>query len=155
MKLNRDCKYWANTAGASRFILSLLSLLFCLRLQAHDLIIRNGRIIDGTGNPAFFADIAVDQGRISVVGRVTNEAMTVIDVSGLVVTPGFIDVHTHAEEVVDLPLAENFVRMGVTTVMLGNCGDSVLDVRTFLRRVAETNVSVNVATLVGHGTIRD
>jgi N-acyl-D-amino-acid deacylase len=155
MKLQSGSNYRANIARASHLMLSLLSLSFCLRLQAHDLVVRNGRIIDGTGNPAFFADIAIDQGRISVVGRVTNEATTVIDAGGLVITPGFIDVHTHAEEIVDLPLAENFVRMGVTTVMLGNCGDSVLDVRTFLRRVAETNVSVNVATLVGHGAVRD
>ena len=112
-------------------------------------------MIDGTGNPAFFADVAIDKGRIVAVGKITNDAPEVIDATGLVITPGFIDVHTHAEEITDLPLAENFVRMGVTTLMLGNCGSSVRNVKEFLDRVEATNVSVNVATLIGHGDIRE
>ena len=69
-------------------------------------------------------------------------------------TPGFIDVHTHAEELDELPEAGNFARMGVTTVVLGNCGSSTLDVASFFRRLERTNISVNVATLIGHGSIR-
>src|SRR5206468_2083335 len=100
------------------------------------------------------ADVGITNGRIAAIGRLTNDAAKTIDASGLVVAPGFIDVHTHAEDIVDLPLAENFVRMGVTTLMLGNCGGSTLDVKRFLERVEATNVSVNVATLIGHGTVR-
>jgi N-acyl-D-amino-acid deacylase len=120
----------------------------------YDLVIRHGRIVDGTGNPGFFADLAVNGGRIVAVGRVQGEANIEIDATGLVVAPGFIDVHTHAEEIDESPLAENFVRMGVTTLVLGNCGSSALNVGRYFKRLEATNVSPNIATLVGHGTVR-
>ena len=119
-----------------------------------DTVIRHGRVIDGTGNPAFFADVAIRDGRIAAVGKITNEARVEIEARGLIVAPGFIDVHTHAEEIDELPLAENFLRMGVTTLVLGNCGTSTLEVGAFFRRLEATNVSPNVATLVGHGSVR-
>jgi|YelNatPaOPRAMG01_1025707.scaffolds.fasta_scaffold09254_2 N-acyl-D-amino-acid deacylase len=119
-----------------------------------DLVIRHGRVVDGTGNPAFHADVAVRRGRIAALGRVPGSGAIEIDAQGLVVAPGFIDVHTHAENVLELPLAENFVRMGVTTVVAGNCGSSEPDIGRFLRAVDQTKVSLNVATLVGHGTVR-
>jgi len=122
--------------------------------QDCDLIIRNGRIIDGTGNPAFFADVAVKDGRITRIGRIEDKAATEIDAAGLIVAPGFIDVHTHAEDVLDVPLAENFLRMGVTTIVLGNCGGSELNVRQFFDKLESSPVSINVATLIGHGTVR-
>jgi N-acyl-D-amino-acid deacylase len=121
----------------------------------YDLIIRHGRIVDGTGNPAFFADVAVKEGRIASIGRISGDAKTEVEAKGLVVAPGFIDVHTHADEVAELPRAENFVRMGVTTIVAGNCGGSTLEVAKFFRNVEETNVAVNVATLVGHNTVRE
>jgi N-acyl-D-amino-acid deacylase len=142
-------------SAGSVLMLGAAMLVACTRLGAYDLVIRNGRVIDGTGNPAFFADVGIENGRIAAVGRITNEASQTIDATGLVITPGFIDVHTHAEEIVQLPSAENFVRMGVTTLMLGNCGSSVSDVKQFLARVEATNVAVNVATLIGHGTVRN
>jgi N-acyl-D-amino-acid deacylase len=138
-----------------RFLLLFLLTLSVASAQALDLIIRNGRLIDGTGNPAFFADVGIENGRIVTVGKITNEANTTIDASGLVVTPGFIDVHTHAEDILDRPNAENFVRMGVTTLMLGNCGDSVTNIERFLKRVEAISVSPNIATLIGHGSIRE
>ncbi len=134
-----------------------LCLLFCcggLRAAAFDLVLRNGRVVDGTGNPAYFADIALKDGRIAAIGKVSGKGTEEVDVRGLIVAPGFIDVHTHAEEIDELPLAENFVRMGVTTLVLGNCGSSVLKVGEFFRRVEATNISVNVATLIGHGSVR-
>jgi len=120
-----------------------------------DLIIRRGRVIDGTGNPARFADVAIKDGRIVLVGRATGTATIEVDATGLVVAPGFIDVHTHAEDIDDRPAAENFVRMGVTTLVLGNCGGSALNVGQFLRKLEATNISPNVATLIGHGTVRE
>ena len=125
-----------------------------LSAESFDLIIRHGRVADGTGNPAFFADVAVKNGRIAALGRVSGDAKTEIDATGLTIAPGFIDVHTHAEEIDELPLAENFLRMGVTTLVLGNCGSSALDVDDFFHRLEATNISPNVATLIGHGTLR-
>src|SRR4051794_27756919 len=110
----------------------LLRLLWAISLTAsaaepYDLILRHGRVIDGTGNPAFHADVAVREGRVAAIGNLTGAtAKKELDVSGLVVAPGFIDVHTHAEDIEDQPLAENFLRMGVTTLILGNCGASTL-----------------------------
>jgi N-acyl-D-amino-acid deacylase len=120
-----------------------------------DLVLRNGRVIDGTGNPARFADVAVKDGRIAAIGYVTGSATKETDARGLVIAPGFIDVHTHAEEIDDLPRGENFLRMGVTTLILGNCGSSVQNVGTFFRRCEATNISPNITTLIGHGTVRE
>lgn len=124
------------------------------RAATWDVIIRNGRLIDGTGNPAYHADVAVKNGRIAAIGRVTGDANTEIDARGQVVSPGFVDVHTHAEDVMEIPEAESFLRMGVTTVIAGNCGSSERDIAAFFRGVEQTNVSLNVATLIGHGTVR-
>src|ERR1035437_8743254 len=139
------------------FLLAMLAALVPsgLHSQTYDVIIRYGRVVDGTGNPAFFADVAVKDGRIAAIGRITGEAKTEVDARGLIVAPGFIDVHTHADEVADMPKAENFVRMGVTTIVAGNCGGSTLDVAKLFQAVEQTNVAVNVATLVGHNTVRE
>ena len=128
--------------------------LWSVKAETYDVVIANGRVVDGTGNPAFYADVAVRNGRIVKIGGVTGEARTRIDAKGLIVAPGFIDVHTHADDVAEMPKAENFVRMGVTTIVAGNCGGSTLDVAEFFREVERTNVAVNVATLVGHNSVR-
>jgi N-acyl-D-amino-acid deacylase len=125
------------------------------RAESYDLVIRNGRIVDGSGNPAFFADVAVKLGRIAAVGRVEGQAKTEIDARGMIVAPGFVDVHTHADEVAEMPRAENFLRMGVTTIVVGNCGGSSSDVGKFFRAVESNKVSLNVATLIGHNTVRE
>src|SRR6185503_9574143 len=77
-----------------------------------------------------------------------------VDATGLVVAPGFIDVHTHAEDIDDRPQAENFLHLGVTTLVLGNCGSSALNVAQFFSQLEEITISPNVATLIGHGTVR-
>ncbi|HVV00756.1 MAG TPA: amidohydrolase family protein, partial [Verrucomicrobiae bacterium] len=122
--------------------------------QPFDIVIRHGRVIDGTGNPAFFADVGIKDGHIARIGRISETGKEEIDAQGLIVTPGFIDVHTHADDIAQMPLAENFVRMGVTSVVVGNCGDSTLDVARLFRGIEQTNVAVNVATLVGHNSVR-
>lgn len=120
-----------------------------------DLVLRGGRVVDGTGSPARFADVAVREGKIVAVGSIGLEAGDrEIDARGLVVAPGFIDVHTHADEVAEQPEAQNFVRMGVTTIVVGNCGGSAVDLKKFWTEIAATNVAVNVATLVGHNSVR-
>ena len=138
-------------------VLAGLAVLLPLlaRAQSYDLVIRNGRIADGTGNPAYFGDVAVKDGRIAAIGKIAGNGKTEVDAKGLVVAPGFIDVHTHADDVAQMPRAENFVRMGVTTIVAGNCGGSALNVAKLFREVEATNVAVNVATLVGHNTVRE
>ena len=141
----------------SALLLALLAVNLPLGLhsQSYDVIIRHGRVVDGSGNPAFFADVAVKQGRIAAIGRVGGHAKLEINATGLIVAPGFIDVHTHADDIADMPRAENFVRMGVTTIVAGNCGGSTLNVEKFFHGVEHTNVAVNVATLVGHNSVRE
>ncbi len=124
------------------------------RAETYDLIIRHGRIVDGTGNPAWFGDVGVSNGRIVALGRIAGDAKREIEATNLIVAPGFIDVHTHADDVAELPLAENFVRMGVTTIVVGNCGGSAADIAKLFRGIEATKVSVNVASLIGHGTVR-
>ena len=125
-------------------ILLLLSLLSppgaSAQTDSYDLIIRHGRVVDGSGNPAFFADVAVKDGRIAAIGLVTGAATKEIDATGLIVAPGFIDVHTHADELGEANAtpceqrAENFLRMGVTMVVVGNCGGSELNVGRFFEQ---------------------
>jgi N-acyl-D-amino-acid deacylase len=135
----------------------LLVVFFASPLFAatYDTIIRGGRVADGTGNPARFADVAITDGKIAAIGRINADATRTIDARGMIVSPGFIDVHTHADEVAEQPLAENFLRMGVTTLVVGNCGSSALNVKKFFDEVRSNTVSPNVATLIGHNTVRE
>jgi N-acyl-D-amino-acid deacylase len=124
------------------------------RAASYDLVVRGGRVVDGSGNPAFFADVGVKDGRVAFIGRIPEAGSNDIDATGRIVAPGFIDVHTHADEVAEMPRAENFVRMGVTTVVAGNCGGSALDVAQAFAEIEKQGVAVNFATLIGHNTVR-
>ncbi len=119
-----------------------------------DLVLRRGQIANGTGKATFVGDVAVKAGRIVAVGDFAGRGTTELDATGLVVAPGFIDVHTHGEDVLERPLAENFVRMGVTTLVLGNCGSSQLDIGGLFQQLETNRPSANVATLVGHNSVR-
>jgi N-acyl-D-aspartate/D-glutamate deacylase len=89
----------------------------------HDIVIRNGTVIDGTGTPGVRADVAVDGDRITAVGAVPDAGRHEIDATGLVVTPGFVDVHTHYDgQATWDPLLSPSLWHGVTTVVMGNCG---------------------------------
>ncbi len=119
-----------------------------------DLRITNARIVDGTGAAAFLGSVAVKDGRIVQVGDAGGPADEVIDAKGRVLAPGFIDVHTHSEKICGNPVAENFLRMGVTTIVTGNCGGSRTDVAAFFEEIGKAGVGVNVATLIGHNSVR-
>ena len=123
--------------------------------KPYELIITNARIVDGSGNPWFRANIGIRNGRIARIGRIdAREGLKAIDAQGQIVAPGFIDVHTHVESIYGQPGAENFIRMGVTSLVTGNCGTSVTDVGEFLGRIGQKPLAVNLATLVAHGSVR-
>jgi N-acyl-D-amino-acid deacylase len=148
-----------------------------------DLVIRNGRVVDGMGAPAFPADVAIAGDRIALVGEVPEEdAGRTIDASGLVVAPGFIDVHTHDDlAVLNSPAVDFKTRQGVTTDIVGNCGigaapasEAFMDfynaalgailgpvgdrlwrtTEEYYQAVEEAGPSLNVASFVPHGTLR-
>ncbi len=121
-----------------------------------DTIIINGRILDGTGNSWSWGDIAVYQGKIVKVGNLgTLRADRTIDAKKQIVAPGFIDVHAHIElGLFATPTADNFIYDGVTTVITGNCGGSATNLPEFFARIDKDKTSINVASLVGHNTVR-
>src|ERR1700730_18094130 len=89
----------------------------------YDLIVKNGRIVDGSGNPSFQGDVAVQDGKIVEVGRVPASAARAIDAAGLAVAPGFIDNHTHYDAQITWdPLCTSSCYHGVTSVVMGHCG---------------------------------
>ena len=122
---------------------------------AFDLIIASGLVIDGSGAPGRAADVGIRDGKIAAIGRLARaQAKDRIDARGLAVAPGFIDVHTHADGLADHPEAGNFVRMGVTTIVAGNCGGSAVDVGEAFDRIRAARPAVNFATLIGHNSVR-
>ena len=124
--------------------------------QNADYIIRNGKIMDGTGNNWQLKDIAILNNKIIAIGNLQNwKSARIIDAKGLVVAPGFIDVHAHIEGgETRNPLATNFIYDGVTTVITGNCGGSADDMQTYFNYIDSLGVSINVAALMGHNNIR-
>jgi N-acyl-D-amino-acid deacylase len=137
--------------------LPLLICLFCSTAfaQHFDLLIRHGKVIDGAGNAWFYGDVGINGDRIARIGDLHDAtADKEIDATYLVVAPGFIDVHTHADtDLYKLPEAENFVRDGVTTIVTGNCGYGVRDVGEYFARLREKGTAINVATLIGHNVV--
>lgn len=142
-----------------KHLIAILTLLIPLILCAQpscDILIKNGKIIDGSGNSWYYGDIAIKEGKILSMGKqLPHMAIKTINATGLIVAPGFIDVHTHIEgDDAKNPTADNFIYDGVTTVITGNCGSSYVDIDRYLRWIDSLKLSVNVASLIGHSDIR-
>jgi N-acyl-D-aspartate/D-glutamate deacylase len=109
--------------------------------MTHDLVIRGGRVVDGSGAPAFAADVAVDAGRITAVGRVDDRGREELDAEGHAVTPGFVDGHTHLDaQVMWDPLGTSSCYHGITTVVMGNCGFTLAPARADARELVVRNL---------------
>ena len=123
----------------------------------YDLVVRNGRVIDGTGSPWYRADVAVRGDLIArIAPAITEPAALVIDARGQVVTPGFIDIHNHAREnIFELPTADNYIRQGVTTLIEGPDGSSPIPLAPFLAKLDALQKSTNIGSFVGQGSVRE
>lgn len=136
--------------------LALLCLASCTPKEKYDLIIEKGQVIDGTGARAFKADVGIREGRIVLIGDLSNGDSPVrIDATGLTVAPGFIDLHAHIEPIMRLPDAESHVRQGVTTALGGPDGGGPWPFGKYLDSLSTNfKLGMNVAYLTGHNTIR-
>lgn len=122
-----------------------------------DLLVTGGTVLDGTGAPGAIADVAVRDGlivRVSADPLPRDEAVRVLDATGLVVAPGFIDLHAHLDPLLDLPGAESHVRQGVTTALGGPDGGGPWPLDEYLDSAEALGMGMNVAFLAGHNTIR-
>jgi len=150
----------------------------------YSLLIKSGNIIDGTGNPWFKKDIGIVGDKIVNIGIINNPAKETIDATGMVVSPGFIDLHNHSDmTILAFPNATNCIKQGITTVITGNCGMSMAPINSnfidilkkylsfllvkdydykwdwnnldeFYKKIENKGISINIIPLVGHGTIR-
>jgi N-acyl-D-amino-acid deacylase len=129
--------------------------------ERFDIIIVNGTVVDGTGASAEQKSIGIRGGKIVPLNwEFFAEADRLIDAQGLIVAPGFIDVHTHIEGNIgsnrknESIAAPNFLAQGITTIITGNCGRSAESLPKFFRQIESQGIAVNVGSLVGHNTIR-
>jgi N-acyl-D-aspartate/D-glutamate deacylase len=124
-----------------------------------DILIENGKVVDGTGNPWFYADVGIVGNSIVAVGDLANRtARKTIDAEGLVVSPGFIDVHAHSERGFGEPDSNaklNYLVQGVTTVVTGNDGGGTFEVAETKARWEASGIGTNAVHLVGFGAVRE
>jgi N-acyl-D-amino-acid deacylase len=135
---------------------ALITLALPLFSAEYNWLFRNVRVVDGTGNPWYYADVAVKDGKVAAIGDLVNaEADRVIDGVGRVLAPGFIDVHTHVERTIkEVSGGDNFVFDGVTTIVTGNCGGSETDLDAWFKELEQTQLGLNLASLIGHNSVR-
>lgn len=161
----------------ARFLLGVF-LIFVISIAASaflshdteetlDILFTNGRVLDGTGNPCFYADVGIKDGKIVVVGRLQGKlaAEKVIDITGKILSPGFIDIHTHAYDRVKDETswvgkdekrycAPNFVSQGVTTLVSNMCGGGPPDIQKQRDTLSAKGTGPNVTLFIGHNAVR-
>ena len=144
----------------SAYLIALFIFFFILKSftpqQDFALLIKDGFILDGSGNPWFKGDIGINGKRIEAIGNLSDRrAAKTIDATDLIVSPGFIDVHTHCDRgIIEVPTVDNYVLQGVTTVIGGNCGGHPYPVQDLFLKLEENGMAINFGCLVGHNTIR-
>lgn len=125
--------------------------------EKYDLVIKQGLVLDGSGNPWFRADLGLKgQKIVAIKDRLEPQAASrIIEAEGLVIAPGFIDIHTHADrDLLDIPGCENYISQGVTTLVGGNCGGHDFPLAELFRQIEKKGIACNFASLAGHNTIR-
>ena len=138
----------------------MMAAVACVALwgqeNRYDVVIAGAKVIDGSGTPWFYADIGIRGDAIAAVGQLADAPAAVrIDARGMVVAPGFIDIHSHGRRGIGrVPTAENYLREGVTTIIEGPDGSSPLPIKDFLDGIRRSPISINFATFVGQGSIR-
>jgi hypothetical protein len=136
-----------------KLCLLVLQLGILASAQDYDLVIRGGRIVDGTGNPSYLGDVASRQGKIVAMGRPSGTAARTIDATGLTVAPGFIDIHNHSDfTIVQDGNAKSMIRQGVTSMIFGEGGSAApadAGTSTLISRSSEQGISTNIGTYVG------
>lgn len=151
-------------------ILGVVSLVFCLGLRSEtrsaekttltsaDLVLRNGVVYDGSDQPGRKADVAIKEGRIIAVGEITVEkADAEIDCEGLIIAPGFIDLHNHSDNQIvdgDTRANLNYLTQGCTTIVTGNCGSGPVNVAEYYNKIDEHGAGTNVLHLLAQGSLR-
>jgi N-acyl-D-amino-acid deacylase len=142
-------------------VLALSALISCSGKEARDfdILIRNGRIVDGTGNPWFYGDIGIAGDTIAAIGDLrAKTAAKIVDARGLTVSPGFIDIHTHCDRGLSEERSKanlNYLSQGATTVVTGNCGSGTFKVAETRARWERQGIGTNAVPMVGFGTIRE
>lgn len=149
-----------NLLSALALVVTLCAVVVWTQAQqpSFDVLIRNGRVMDGSGNPWLRADIGIRGGLIAAVGRLNGaSAALTIDAADRLVTPGFIDVHSHAAEGLsrsDLRQAQPILAQGVTTVVVNPDGGGPVDLLAQRAQLETGGIGPNVALLIGHGSVR-
>src|SRR5262245_5886118 len=158
------------TLRQNGIVLAATAALVCLVMSpgargqqrsAFDVLVRGGRVVDGSGNPWFSADVAIAGDTIVAIGsNLDAGSARIVDARGQIVAPGFIDVHSHSEErqdkqdVIGNPGAENNIRQGVTTVFASPDGGGSVEVGSYLAKVDAAKPAINVGSFIGHGAVR-
>ncbi len=143
----------------SVFLVVVFSFAVCKRVTGRfDILVKNGKIVDGSGNPWFYGDIGIRGDTIVEIGNLAGKtAAKTIDAKGLVISPGFIDMHTHCDGGLGRPESNvnlNYLIQGTTTVVTGNCGDGTFKIAEIKEKWEKQGIGTNAVLLVGFGTVR-